>query len=181
MIVLVENGDSDGRCARHFDIDQKHAVWRAVGPLKPLLRRRGEFDLIACGLEDALLQHARREGIIDDQHRQAARGLFQIQGVPTPRLRLSSRARPPTATAMYTMRRPYPFVYRPVVITCTPTSASSRQPNRMCVAWKLRWLRQRRRRRLAIEVTTSARSKTKPAIPASWYSGEVGFRYSMTA
>ena len=56
--------------ARHLDVDQEQPKRFAARHLERLFGRAGEIDLVAGRLQDALLEHARGERVVDDQDRQ---------------------------------------------------------------------------------------------------------------
>ena len=59
--------------AGHLDVDEEQRVVGAARPFEPLLARCRHVDLVARRLEDALLEHARGQRIVDDEDRAFSR------------------------------------------------------------------------------------------------------------
>jgi len=70
--------------ARHLHVDEVEAVTPARRLLEPLLGRGGDVDRVARGLEDALLQHARGQRVVDDEQRGARPERLDALGPDSP-------------------------------------------------------------------------------------------------
>src|SRR5690606_7885260 len=76
-ILSGQSNELEATHPRHLDVDQEDAITLRSRLLEPLLSGRRELDLVPRRLENALLEHAGRERVIDDKDRQARRRSFE--------------------------------------------------------------------------------------------------------